>query len=641
MTATATTDTGDDVLDAEHTVARPAPLIDHPVDAADEAATATAPRRRLPAWWPIVTLGSALALWIVALVQIDPNRVGDYGLISAMPRVYFAALAVLTIGVAISLHRGGRLPVVLAHATVFVLVVHLTPVLVYETMRYSWAWKHVGIIDLMQRTHRLVPSTPVLPIYQQWPGFFAAATSLTEAGGLRSALAYAGWAPPVFELLDAAVLVVLYRGLTDDRRRIALAVWLFLIANWIGQDYFAPQAFDFFLYLVVFSIVLRWYRRRPQAPGWMRRRLHFRDTDHPEALPRELTASQQRTMALLLVTVMAAMATSHPLTPLVLTAAMWVLAVFRVLKRRWPAILVILFTFGWLVTGARQYTFGNFSALLSGFGQLTSNVNSNLANFGALSPAQRLVADMGRLVVGVMLLLAIAGLVRRFRRGHFDLEVALLCIAPGAILAGGSYGGEAIFRVYLFALPFAAFLAAGLFYTTARTVTSWRTPVAVVAVSAVLLGGFMFAYFGKEAWSRFTPGEVRAASIVFDNAPPNSLLVDGSLSFPTQFANVEHFTYVAIGNEPPQSVRTVLKDPVTVLHGWLADPRYAEGYLIITRSQKADIDATGLLPPGTLDRIENLLLASHQFKVLYHDKDAVVFTVPHSTGTATPVGATG
>ena len=43
---------------------------------------------------------------------------------------------------------------------------------------------------------------------------------------------------------------------------------------------------------------------------------------------------------------------------------------------------------------------------------------------------------------------------------------------------------------------------------------------------------------------------------------------------------------------------------------------------------KAESDALGALPLGSLDRIENTLLASPQFKVLYHDKDAVVFTIP-------------
>jgi hypothetical protein len=288
------------------------------------------------------------------------------------------------------------------------------------------------------------------------------------------------------------------------------------------------------------------------------------------------------------------------------------------------------FTGLWLITGARSYTLDNLSALLSGFGQLTSNVNSNLANLGQLSAAQHLVSNLGRLVVAVMFVLAIAGLVRRRRLGHVDRAALLMCIAPGAILAGGSYGGEAIFRVYLFALPFAAFLAAGFFFTERGSSVGWRTPLAIVLVSGVLIGGFTFAYYGKETWSYFTPSEVRAADLVYSQAPAGSLLVDGTLSYPVQFENAERFTYVTLGTEPPQSINQVLRDPAGVLHGWLSDTRYKQGYLLITRSQIAEVDATGGMPRGSLQRIERLILASHQFKVLFHDADALLVTVPRT-----------
>ena len=594
------------------------------------AEPAVASQRPVPAWWPMLTLGSALALWIVALARLDANAVGPYGLVSALPVVYFVALGVLTVGFGFALHRGARMPVMLAHIVLFIVFVHATPAIAYGALRYAWAWKHVGIVDLMMRHHTLVPSTPVLPIYQQWPGFFAAATVLTESSGLKSAVSFAAWAPPVFELLDAAALVVLFRGLTDDRRRIGLAVWLFLIANWIGQDYFAPQAFGFFLFLVVLAILLRWYGKPVVASTRMRARSRRDDELPPEVRPSMVPVPQRRSLALIVVVLMAATVTSHPLTPLVLTACLVTLTLFRVFDRRWPAIAMFLLTVLWLVTGGHAYTFGNFNVLRAGVGKLGSNVNSNLVNLGALSPAQHLVANMGRLVVVSMALLAVIGLVRRVRRGRFDRAVLLLCIAPVAILGGGNYGGEAIFRVYLFALPFAAFLAAGWFYPDKEFVAKRRTPILVTLVSGMLITAFMFAYFGKEAWSHFTPGEVKAAEIAFSGAPPHSLLIAGTLSYPTQFVNAENFTYVNIATEPPPSIRHVLSDPVNVLYSWMADTRYKQGYLIITRSQIREANSVGGLPRGALNRVERALLASHRFDVLYHDDDALLVTVDRS-----------
>lgn len=587
-------------------------------------------RRRLPMWWPMLTLGGAIALWIVTLVTIQPASMGGYGLVDVLPPAYWGALAVLTIGFVVALQRGARLPVMMAHVVMFILVVHATPAITYTALRYSWAWKHVGIVDLLHRYHQLVPSTPVLPIYQQWPGFFSAATALTEGAGLKSALAYAAWAPPFFELLDALLIVVVLRALTEDRRRIALAVWFFVIANWIGQDYFAPQAFGFFLFLAVFAIVLRWYRRPLSISA--RRRVRHPGEAHlaAEVPPAGLRPTNRRAVALLLLLLMTATVTSHPLTPMVICVCMAALTLFRVLDRRWPVVAIVGLTGLWLVTGARSYTSDNLSALLSGFGQLSSNVNSNLANLGALSSSQHFVANMGRVVVAVMVVLALGGIVRRRRLGFVDRAALLMCMAPAAILAGGSYGGEAIFRVYLFALPFAAFLGAAWFFPEAGSKVRWRTPVAIVAVSAVLIGGFTYAYFGKETWSYFTPGEVRAADMVYSSAPPRSLLVTGTLSYPVQFENAEHFTYVPIAQEPSPSIHQVLADPAGVLHGWMSDTQYSQGYVLITRSQIAEVDSTGGMPHGSLQRIERALVGDPDIHVLFHDRDALLVTVDRS-----------
>jgi hypothetical protein len=614
-----------------------APPIERP--SRSEATTEPVARARpyrLPAWWPLVTLSSAIALWIVSMASIDTRAIGALGFLSAAPATYYAAIAVAAIGIAFGLYDGARMRILFAHMAIFILIVHATPAIVYGTLRYAWAWRHIGIVDLLMRTHHLQPNTPVLPIYQSWPGFFAGATTLTEAAGLKSALSFAAWAPAFFELLDALALIVVFRALTDDRRRVALGVWFFLIANWVGQDYFAPQAFGFFLYLVVLAIVVRWFR----APSSERRRWQPRFSlvgAEPDLEPRpEVARDTRRAAGVLLIVIVAGIASSHPLTPFVLTVAMALLWFFRALKPRWPFLAVGGITAGWMVTGAHQYVFTQGVAIVSQFGQLGSNVNSNISSVGQMTHAQQLVANMGRMVVVGMALLAVAGFLRRCSFAHWDSDIVVLCAAPAAIFVGGSYGGEAVFRVFLFTLPFASFLAAGLFYTVRSSVTTWRTPATILIVSGVLISGFLFGYYGKEAWFEFQPSEVRAASIVFSTAPKNSNLVDGMAEFPEQFVNQERFSYTTIVNEPPQSRDAVLKDPVNVLYSWLSDPKYAQSYLIITRSQIAEADATGQLPKGSLQRIEQALLDSKRFTVLYHDHDAAVFTLG-----PTPVPAAG
>jgi ABC-type amino acid transport system permease subunit len=590
------------------------------------------PRRRR--WRPMqslptVTAGAGLVLWVISLTQIDVDAIGKYGLLSAMPITYFAAVGALLLGVVIAVHQRQRLPVVLAHAVLFVLVVHATPAIVYGTLRYAWAFKHVGIVELLQRTHRYAPQTPVLPIYQSWPGFFAAATALTESSGLRSALSFASWGPAFFELLNIGALVFVFRGLTDDNRRIGLAVWFFLIANWVGQDYFAPQAFGFFLYLVVIGIVLRYFRRPELQRPWARPRGAVPDFGTLERIP----GPERRAASVVMVVVIAAIASSHPLTPIVLCTALLGLLALRVLAVKWPVFVALAFTIGWMFTGARSYVTNEGSTIAGQVGKLGSNVNSNISDVGRLSQAQQLVADMGRLVVVALAVLAVVGFLRRVASGHWDLEVALLCAAPASIFFGGSYGGEAVFRVFLFALPFGAFLAAGAFYATPAVRSRWWKSAGIIVVSCVLIAGFGFGYFGKEMWFRFSPSEVRAAELVFGNAPPNSLLIEGTQTFPSGFEHQEYFTYVSIADEPPPSRNSVVRDPAGTLYTWMSDPKYRGAYLLITRSMVAESDSTGLMPLGSLQRIEQSLLRSDRFDVLYHDDDAILLTVPRTATT--------
>ena len=161
----------------------------------------------------------------------------------------------------------------------------------------------------------------------------------------------------------------------------------------------------------------------------------------------------------------AAIATSHPLTPIVMTAALVGLVVFGVLRvrtrpadhggddRRVDA------------HGRPHATSAATRAdIFSGFGSFGSNFSSNLVQLGQVDAAQRVVSQMGRIEVATIAVLALLGLARRIKRGHWDGAAIVLLVSPLVILVGGNYDGEALFRVFLFALPFAAFFVALLLF---------------------------------------------------------------------------------------------------------------------------------------------------------------------------------
>src|SRR5690606_18972448 len=65
------------------------------------------------------------------------------------------------------------------------------------------------------------------------------------------------------------------RTFTQDQRLIWLGVWFFFLANWVGQDYFSPQALNFFMHLVIVAVCLTWFRQKDpptaaQLQRWLR-----------------------------------------------------------------------------------------------------------------------------------------------------------------------------------------------------------------------------------------------------------------------------------------------------------------------------------------------------------------------------------
>jgi hypothetical protein len=591
------------------------------VDEDEETPLAPAPWASRPIFhlWLVLL---ALVFWFAALQTTDLDKIGDYGLLSALPITFYAALGILTVGFLLGVRREVSNWLLVPYLFAFIAIVHASPVILYGTLRYAWAWKHVGVVDYFMRHHALNPDLSFLPVYQNWPGFFGVMSTLTEAAGLKSALSFAAWAPPVFELLNLAALWVLFGALTDDRRVRWTACWFFLIANWVGQDYFAPQAFVYFLCLAAFGIVLTTLARRPAPPRLVRRVIPtLRET--VAAAPIPTSASTVGTVGILTL-VFAVVATSHPLTPIVLTAALVGLALIGVL-RVWALPLIMGgLTVLWFLTGARTYWFDNTSSIFKGFGSFSNNLSSNLVQLSHVEESQKIVAQMGRLQVAAIAVLAICGLVRRIKRGNWDAAAIVLLCAPVVILVGGNYDGEALFRVFLFALPFAAFFMASLLYPSRDSGHSSWTTVVAIAMSALILVGFLFAYYGKDAWSYFTKSEVKAAEIVYDRAPNHTLLVEGTRDYPNQFHDAERFTYVTLANEPTRSVDEVLEHPVAKLSEWLSDPRYRDAYLLITRAQEEQIDAIGPLPRRSLQKIVAAVAASPKFEILYHDEDALL-----------------
>ena len=168
-----------------------------------------------------VTSGSALlvacavALWGSSLIGVDLRRMTDLGLVSILPASFGAAFLLLTVSFCVVVHQKREyVPILLLHIAALIVMIHGTPQMLYDTLRYSWTWKHIGIVDYILRHGGVDPKITTLDVYHNWPGFFALNALITQTAGLQSPLSYAGAAPVFFNLLFLGGLLLIFRTFT-------------------------------------------------------------------------------------------------------------------------------------------------------------------------------------------------------------------------------------------------------------------------------------------------------------------------------------------------------------------------------------------------------------------------------------------
>jgi hypothetical protein len=567
---------------------------------------------------PTLVLLAALAFWLSSLVGVDLRSMNSVGLLSVVPVTYFVALALLTAGYMFTSARyPDRSPLLAGYLVALATVIHGTPAILYGTVRYSWSWKHLGVVDYIQRHGDLDPDARFLAIYHNWPGLFGLTATVADVTGIDTRT-IATWTPLVLTLVGLLALWLIYQALVDDRRIVWVALWIFAVGNWVGQEYFSPQGFTFVLYLTLLAVALPFARRVRGRRGGPVLGTGVGPT------PKDRWGKVAVVTFLLLVT--ATIVASHQLTPLMVVVTLAMAALFRASRTMWLALVGMALTVAWILGPALSYMRREARGFLDGVGAPSETASASFLDTGQISVGQAAVVIGDRFLVQAMLVLGLVGIVSRLlRRRSVGLLCALL-FAP-AVLFVTDYEGEVLFRVYLFAVPWLALAAAFTITTLFDGQPAWFAHVARTAIALVLLVGFLFAYLGKEASNYFTPEEVEVTTWLYEHAPPNTLLVEGSRNYPGSSRNYENFQYVAIGREPADSQARIQADPEAAMYRWMSDDRFAASYLLITRSQKMAEASVPTMPPGLLDELEVALRASPRFEVIRQNSDAVVFRV--------------
>ncbi len=555
-----------------------------------------------------VLVGS-IVVWVVSVLVARGRTPGPLGIMSIIPAGALVAISVALVGFAVSLRFRSDRVVQGVYVASIATMLHGLPAFLYSNLSSSWAWKHVAIVDYLDRIGTADRASTVLPAYQNWPGFFAINAWIVDASDLGSAAAYAAWAPIVFNLLYVLALMVLFKGFTTDMRLVWTAVLLFELANWVGQDYFAPQASGFAMFLMVMAILVRWYR----SDGT------FLSTPHP------FHPDVLRITDPILVVLLLAISASHQITPIITAAAIALLVVFGGIRVRWPLILAVGFPLVWMFGPALPFTSDKLGRLLDDLGAFQKNVDGSVANVSSLSTPAQTVATISRVLTAAILGLALLGILRRTRLGERSRWIVGLAAAPTALLLLSSYGGEIVFRVFLFALPFLAFLAASLFFPAGHTGKDRSTTAALVVALPVLTGALFLAAFGGDQRGVFSDDEIAAATLSTAPDDARALVIEGSRDYPGQSVGYERFDHLTIDRLSDRALGLLTDDPDTTLARWIRESDEGAGYVVLTESQQLSVERLGTLPADLLPAVRADLSDSDLFEVVYDSTDGAAF----------------
>jgi hypothetical protein len=569
---------------------------------------------------------AALVMGILALLRVDSNKVGDLGLVTVVGPTYFVAVALILLSFGVALTQQPlRRPLLTFQIVGLIMLLDGLGPLVEPHASFATAWLHAGFTQQIAQTGATLPG---LDARFSWPGFFALAAFLSKAAGLSSPVAFLRWAPLVYNLMYLAPLYAICRAITRNERVWWMAIALFYLASWVGQDYFSPQATAFFMFLVIMAVVLRWFRPPMPDPGkgntfqrsmaGLMRKLGGRGE---ERIAVRSTPLQRGALIVVLCVVFLMVAISHQLTPFLIVGGLIGLVVFGRTSLRGLPVLFAVIAVAWISLGALTFWSGHLNYIFGGVGNLGANVNTSLTGRIQGSSGRLFVLYVRILLAGAICLLALVGAVRRRIRGYGDWSLVLLGFAPFPLLVFQAYGGEALLRAYLFALPFIALLAAMAFLPSAEPSRFVAPAVAFCLIAAVFTPAWLLARYGNERFDRVSTGDLQAVQFAYAHAPQHSVLMALFPQLPWRYqeVNTTQYDYETVQNTA---------DPPTVkaLEGLAIDSGLGTKpvYLILTRGQEAAGEALDSLPAGWEYTMGRDLVINGQASLLYQNQDAAV-----------------
>jgi hypothetical protein len=308
---------------------------------------------------------------------------------------------------------------------------------------------------------------------------------------------------------------------------------------------------------------------------------------------------------------------SHQLTPYIGLAGIAAMTALGLLRPRWLVAVLAAIAVGFLLS--------RYHLLSSEYGGIFSSFNAVENASGAIktwgSAPQAFTATIVRGLAAFMWLATFVVVLRSWRALGRVAIPALLAATPFVILFAQSYGGEAIYRVFLFSAPWCAFLIAKAVLELRWSVV--RLAVSALLPAAVLLAG-MQGLFGPIVVNAFTSSEVSASRSFYRHTPQNSTLVLAVDDFPIMetAAYNDHKT-LAMPSDPQVGEDWLDASQLPQVNRWVASLGGAPVYLVVSSSMKAYTSYYGF--PEGYQELTRELPSSPDWTIYLRNRDVAIY----------------
>jgi hypothetical protein len=98
-------------------------------------------------------------------------------------------------------------------------------------------------------------------------------------------------------------------------------------------------------------------------------------------------------------------------------------------------------------------------------------------------------------------------------------------------------------------------------------------------------------------------------------------------NYPWAFENYEQYEYLSLADLLPDDRREAIAMPAETIAEIAQKDLVPCAYVVITSSEKAAVDMTGVMPPGSLTRIEGALADSPAYRIALHNPSTTIFAL--------------